>query len=225
MELESLALVMQYAMREGLILDNPASDVQRMKLSHPKILIPTKNQFAKILETLRHDPRSVESAYLIEFLGYSGCRLGEAVALTWGDVDFNKGIVTVSGGEYGTKNRECRTVALFPALLRLLPGLRGQLGGEPLHSDKVFSILGARTSLGSASAELKFPHFTHHSLRHFFCSNAIEAGIDFKVIASWLGHKDGGVLVAKTYGHLRDEHSAAMAKKMTFDAAVEKLSR
>jgi len=211
---------MQYAMREGLILDNPASDVQRMKLSHPKILIPTKNQFAKILETLRHDPRSVESAYLIEFLGYSGCRLGEAVALTWGDVDFNKGIVTVSGGEYGTKNRECRTVPLFPALLRLLRGLRGQLGREPLHSDKVFSILGARTSLGSASVELKFPHFTHHSLRHFFCSNAIEAGIDFKVIASWLGHKDGGVLVAKTYGHLRDEHSAAMAKKMTFDAAT-----
>jgi len=55
-------------------------------------------------------------------------------------------------------------------------------------------------------------------MRHFFCSNAIEAGIDFKVIASWLGHKDGGILVAKTYGHLRAEHSAEMAKRMTFEA-------
>jgi site-specific recombinase XerD len=55
-------------------------------------------------------------------------------------------------------------------------------------------------------------------LRHFFCSNAIEAGVDFKAIAGWLGHKDGGVLAAKTYGHLRNEHSTAMAQRMTFDA-------
>ena len=55
-------------------------------------------------------------------------------------------------------------------------------------------------------------------MRHFFCSNAIEAGCDFKVIAGWLGHKDGGVLVAMTYGHLRSEHSAAMAKRIVFDA-------
>jgi integrase len=68
----------------------------------------------------------------------------------------------------------------------------------------------------SACKNAGLPHFTHHHMRHFFCSNAIEAGIDFKAIAAWLGHKDGGLLVAKTYGHLRDEHSAAMAKKMTF---------
>ena len=41
--------------------------------------------------------------------------------------------------------------------------------------------------------------------------------MDFKAIAGWLGHKDGGVLAAKTYGHLRNEHSAAMAQRMTFD--------
>ena len=67
-----------------------------------------------------------------------------------------------------------------------------------------------------ACEQAELPHFSHHHLRHFFCSNAIEAGIDFKAIAGWLGHKDGGLLVAKTYGHLRDEHSAIMAKRMTF---------
>ena len=38
--------------------------------------------------------------------------------------------------------------------------------------------------------------------------------MDFKAIAGWLGHRDGGVLAAKTYGHLRNEHSAAMAQRM-----------
>ena len=62
-------------------------------------------------------------------------------------------------------------------------------------------------------------------MRHFFCSNAIEAGIDFKVIAGWLGHKDGGYLVAKTYGHLRDAHSFEMAKRMTFSAVSRRTRR
>ena len=43
---------------------------------------------------------------------------------------------------------------------------------------------------------------------------AIEKNIDFKTIAAWVGHKDGGVLVAQTYGHLRDTHSMEMAKLM-----------
>lgn len=59
------------------------------------------------------------------------------------------------------------------------------------------------------------------SLRHVFCSNAIEAGVDFKTIAAWLGHKDGGLLVARTYGHLRDEHSTLMAQRMTFGCGDE----
>jgi site-specific recombinase XerD len=67
---------------------------------------------------------------------------------------------------------------------------------------------------------LGLPQYSHHTLRHFFTSNAIEKGIDFKVIAEWLGHADGGVLVARTYGHLRAEHSARMAKRMDFDAAI-----
>ena len=52
-------------------------------------------------------------------------------------------------------------------------------------------------------------------MRHYFVSNAIEAGVDFKTIAAWVGHKDGGLLVAKTYGHLRDTHSFEMAKRTT----------
>jgi hypothetical protein len=28
-------------------------------------------------------------------------------------------------------------------------------------------------------------------------------------IAAWLGHKDGGILVGKVYGHLLDDHRKA----------------
>jgi len=66
---------------------------------------------------------------------------------------------------------------------------------------------------------LPLPIYSHHDFRHFFVSNAIEEGIDFKTIAAWVGHQDGGLLVARTYGHLRPIHSENMAQRMTFTAA------
>ncbi len=140
--------------------------------------------------------------------------------MTWGDVNFELKQFTVTGGEYGTKNHEARTLPLFPALEVLLMRLR-PLMPEPMQSsDRIVQIDNAKKAITSACQTAKLPHFHHHSLRHFFCSNAIEAGIDFKTIAGWLGHKDGGLLVAKTYGHLRDEHSAAMAKRMSWGAST-----
>lgn len=57
---------------------------------------------------------------------------------------------------------------------------------------------------------------THHDLRHLFATRCIESGVDIPTVSRWLGHKDGGALAMKTYGHLRDEHSANMARKVTF---------
>jgi integrase len=82
----------------------------------------------------------------------------------------------------------------------------------------VIPIDGARTAITNSCKRAGLPHFLHHSMRHYFSSNAIEAGVDFKVIAGWLGHSDGGFLVARTYGHLRDAHSFEMAKRMVFTA-------
>src|SRR5262249_29855409 len=148
---------------------------------------------------------------------YSGMRLAEATALLWRNVDFSRSSFTVTGGEQGTKNHEPRTVPLFPAMAEVLQRIQGDNVVDP--SDRVIPISTAKTALARACDDPGIPDFTHHSMRHYFVSNAIEAGVDFKVIAGWVGHKDGGVLVAKTYGHLRDTHSFEMAKRMTFSAA------
>jgi len=58
--------------------------------------------------------------------------------------------------------------------------------------------------------------FTHHDLRHLFATRCIESGVDIPTVSRWLGHKDGGALAMKTYGHLRDQHSTNMAQKVVF---------
>jgi len=53
-------------------------------------------------------------------------------------------------------------------------------------------------------------------LRHLFATRCIESGVDIPTVSRWLGHKDGGALAMKTYGHLRDLHSTTMAQKVVF---------
>jgi len=63
---------------------------------------------------------------------------------------------------------------------------------------------------------LESHRITHHDLRHLFATRCIESGVDIPTVSRWLGHKDGGALAMRTYGHLRDEHSQMMAAKVSF---------
>ncbi len=62
--------------------------------------------------------------------------------------------------------------------------------------------------------------FGFHDCRHHFISYAVMSGIDFMTIARWVGHKDGGILIGKVYGHLSNEHAQAQAARMNFGPAI-----
>ena len=171
-----------------------------------------------MVASLRSGHRATgEAADFIEFLAYSGMRQAEAAAVCWSDVNFDLGNLTVTGGAQGTKNDQHRVIPLFPPLRRLLNDVRKRKNPRALE-DRIFGIADALLQLQRACKRLGIPRYGHHSMRHFFCSNCIEAGVDFLTLSRWLGHSDGGVLVGKTYGHMRQEHSTAMARRITFDA-------
>jgi integrase len=221
-ERESLVRIMQLAIRDGLMLDNPALVIKRKKSTQKTAVIPTREQYRTLINAMGELRADAASAIeLCELLALSGCRLGEAVELCWLDIDFDAKLFRVTGGQVGTKNHETRVVPLFPSLDSFIKSLLPARDAPPTPSERIIKIGNAKTAMSHACRNAGLPHFTHHHLRHFFCSNAIEAGVDFKTIAGWLGHKDGGLLVAKTYGHLRDEHSARMAERMTFGVSDE----
>lgn len=221
-EAETLRLLFEYAKEElRIILENPISNVKRRKGSRKQLVIPTKEQFRLLMTTMREEVNTKDAVNFVEFLAYSGLRVNEGNKVLWQDIDFKMNTLTVTGGEIGTKNHEVRVIPLFPPLQKLLTRFKSDLKGKPDPANRVFAIDSAKKAIAGACKRAKLPHWGHHAMRHFFCSNCIEAGIDFKTIAEWLGHKDGGVLVAKTYGHLRAEHSHAMAQKVTFEVEHE----
>ncbi len=221
-ERDVLVRILDYAVEHGIILDNHARRIKRRRGHKRPIVIPNREQFRQMIANMRHHSGH-DSADLAELLAYSGCRKSEIVgdtkydkpAMVWGDVDFELKMFTVTR----SKNHEPRTVPTFPAMEQFLLDLKARRSPAPRNDEPIITIVSAKTAIANASKKIGLPKCGHHTLRHFFCSNAIEAGIDFKVIAGWLGHKDGGVLVARTYGHLRNEHSALMAKRMNFSVA------
>lgn len=46
------------------------------------------------------------------------------------------------------------------------------------------------------------------------------SGIDFMTIARCAGHKDGGVLIGKVYGHLSNEHAKQQAQRINFEQQI-----
>ena len=220
-ELELMRSVFNYAVKLGLILNNPAADLQRRRVVQAKIQIPTRDQFKRLVAAIREsDGRTASKAKakpgadLVELLAYSGCRLNEATSLRWREIDFDKNALTITGGERGTKNRETRIIPMTTALRAHLEKLMSNQAWQP--DDYVSQIGSAKKCLQTACRRLGTTQFTHHDFRHFFATTCIEAGVDIPTVSRWLGHKDGGALAMRVYGHLRMDHSVLAAAKVSF---------
>jgi integrase len=220
-ELGVMRAVFKFAVSQGLILHDPAKHIKRKRILQPKIEVPSREEFQNLIAAIRlsdgrcsSQAKAKDGADLVELLAYSGCRLDEARNLKWADVDFGREVFTITGGEKRTKNYESRTVPISTALRDLLSRLQSETKSAP--GDLIVKIQSAKKCLETACRKLNLPKFTHHDFRHLFATSCIESGVDIPTVSRWLGHKDGGALAMKTYGHLRQDHSFAQMKRVTF---------
>src|SRR5207249_2421399 len=164
-------------------------------------------------------------ADLVQFLAFGGFRINEARYITWADCDVRRGKISVSGEpETGLKGKaagETREVPMIPDMRRLLERMRQDRPQEPATA-KVMRVGECQRAMDRAAKKVGIARPTHHDLRHLFATRCIEAGVDIPTVSRWLGHKDGGALAMKTYGHLRDQHSSTMAQKVVFSEPTTK---
>jgi integrase len=210
--------VLNVAVEAGVVYSNAAAAVKRAPIRGKEIALPTIDKFNALIAEMRAG-RSRDSINCADFasgLAFTGCRVGEAREIAWRDVDFDAGEIVVRGdASTGTKNWELRRVPLIPDAQALFQRVRSERVGEPLDA-KVFRVGECQKALDRACKKVGTERITHHDLRHLFATRCIESGVDIPTVSRWLGHKDGGALAMKTYGHLRREHSIAQAQRVTF---------
>jgi integrase len=216
--------VLGIAIESGVIYANPAAVLKRTAIRGKEIALPSMGGFTALIAEM-HNGHSRYSSHCADFaagLAFTGCRVGEAREVAWRDVDFDAGEIVVRGdAETGTKNWELRRVPLIPDARALLERMRRERPGESLDA-KVFRVRECQKALDRACKKVGTARITHHDLRHLFATRCIESGVDIPTVSRWLGHKDGGALAMKTYGHLRREHSIAQAQRVSFAPVATK---
>lgn len=215
----TLRMILKMAADAGARHTNPASDIKKAKVRQKILRLPEQSQFPALVQAIRNAGGrfSQDCGDFAEFLAYSGARLNEAARVNGCDCDFENEKITIKGDlTTGTKNWETRTLPMIADLKRLLERIRSNKTETEWAENPVIGVRECQKAINSACEKLGISRFTHHDLRHLFATRCIESGVDIPTVSRWLGHKDGGALAMKTYGHLRDEHSTTMAKKVVF---------
>ena len=204
--------------RAGLGRDeNPAFKVRRLGVKSKELQLPEPPHFDALLRAIetagsRH---SKHCADFVRFLAYSGCRLSEARRVRWSDIDLARQEMRVESAKRAKTSGAgiVRLVPIIPSMRELLE----RLALAPHTSnDPVCQVGECQKSLTRACSLVGIHRVTHHDLRHLFATRCIESGVDIPTVARWLGHRDGGALAMRVHGHLRNQHSQEMAKKVKF---------
>ncbi len=169
-------------------------------------------------------------------LAFGGLRIGEALALTWEDVDLERGTLQVRrtvqrvGGRwvFGEPKSKAgyRQVALPASAVSVLKQHRRKRIEATLRQGRpwdegglVFcgpqgepvyqqTVLAAMKSIARRAG---VPPVTPHSLRHGVASMLLEAGVPLPAVSAKLGHASVHI-TARIYAHnLQDDHRSAEA--------------
>jgi integrase len=229
-----LKRVLSDAVKRGLIIRNPAENVERPKVRDVEMQwwsIGEARIFLAHVEGERLDV--LWKLYLT-----TGMRRGEALGQKWGDVDLDAGrlavrrtLVAVGGKATWSEPKtaaSCRVVSLDPGTIAALRdhrrrqleermavggGYRDEglvfatVAGEPLHPDYVSNVFD-RLVKASGVRRIRL-----HDLRHTAATVMLERGVPLKVVTERLGHSSTRI-TADLYQHASESMQDAAAAEL-----------
>ena len=207
----------------GLTKEYTADKLKRPKLTEKPVECFSLAEQKQIEHAIRSGKK--DKLYGIILCLYSGLRIGELMALQWSDIDFVKGVLTVSkschDGKDGLIIDEPKTVTsrrVIPLPKQLLPILKlwKKRSGSPFvvsSNGKPVPVRSYQRSFELLLKKLKITHKGFHSLRHTFATRALECGMDVKTLSEILGHKNPTVTLNR-YAHSLMEHKQDMMNRL-----------
>lgn len=234
--------VFSYAVRMGMLCDNPCRRVFVPKQEQEEKQIYTIEQVKILYENLKSEPMKYQAYLLLSI--YSGYRRSEMLGLEWKDIDFEHDLIhvrrtsqyTSEKGIYTdtTKTRKSKRVSKMPAsIMNLLRQFKAdqneearRLGTKWEDYDRLFTKWnGAPMNPQTPFEWLKgycerigIPFRNIHSLCHLHASLLIFEGVDVVAVSEDMGHSVVGTTL-NLYSHMFQE-----AKARNCDAISNALS-
>lgn len=228
----SIVSILKSSLKKGAklgVIDKQYSDViVRPKSREHKVTCFNKTEQKKIERYVFG--RNKPMLFGIVLCLYTGLRIGELLALTWDDVDFQKGTLSVTKSCHDSWNDNRYVKILDPTKTqsseRIIPLPRqivAHMKALRKSTDAKFVVIGkseygaeVRSYQRTFSIVLKNLDIAHkgfHALRHTFATRALEMGMDIKTLSEILGHRNPTVTLCR-YSHSLMEHKIEMMNKL-----------
>ena len=232
----------KYAIIRGDLQKNPCTGVtlpKNLKHQDGDIKFYTEKQVESLLQqaTIKYNngKNKYRLGYGIQLLLYTGLRIGEALALTWEDVDIQNKTIKVNKNLKQVKNRDddqsvykiiiqnstktnsgTRIIPLNNKSIEALKQIKKITGQyKYVFSTETGNHVSARTCdrmFRKIQENCGFKEiYGVHALRHTFASLLFKKGVDVKTVSEILGHKDVSVTY-NTYIHLIQEQKVSAMK-------------
>lgn len=192
------------AVQWKLRLDNPVKGLARYQEdARERYLTPA--ELGRLAAALAAHANTM-TANVIRLLLLTGARRGEAMSMTWDQIDQEPG-VWIKPAAY-TKQKRQHRIPLSPGALAILDTMRQQRkGGEPFvfpgrgREDRPLTELKATWRAVTKAAEIDGVRI--HDLRHSYASLLINSGHSLPIIGALLGHTQ--IKTTQRYAHLADD--------------------
>ncbi len=213
----------------GLCREYVGDKIKRPKAEEKQVDCFTQGEQKRIEKTVGLDKRP--KMFGVALCLYTGLRIGELLALTWTDIDFKKGVLSVNKtcfdgkneqGKFGRRQNAPKTLSskreipIPKQLIFALRELKKNSKSKQVIEDKDGKAVSVRSYQRSFELLLKkagIPRKCFHSLRHTFATRALECGIDVKTLSELLGHKSPTVTLNR-YAHSMTKHKKEMMNKL-----------
>lgn len=212
--------MLEVAVKWDYLNFNPNTKIEKPKRARSNASCYSKEDMVKLLQCLMQEPLKYQ-AIIITALDLA-CRRGELTGLTWDDIDFKTGKVTINKAtqyidrkifEKETKSvNSDRINFLNPSTIEILKKYKKEqqekqmkLGSQWIQTNRVFTTeFGGDIHPDTPTKifqkiikKYNLKHLTFHGLRHSGISHMIECGVPISVISRKVGHSS--VQVTDTY--------------------------
>ena len=205
----------KFALMQDLIIKDPTLSLKLPQATEKEVQALTRDEQKTIEEyCLKHN----KSNYLgIVICLYTGIRLGELLALTWDDINFEDKLLYIKKTSYTSKvngknqiiidkpktKKSNRIIPIPDKLLVLLQIQKRASSGDYIIATKQNKMVETRSyqrTFESILSKCGIKHYNFHCLRHTFATRALELGMDIKTLSEILGHTNVAITLNR-YAH------------------------
>jgi len=130
-----------------------------------------------------------KTATILQLLKECGCRIGEALAVTWKDIDEQRQTITINSPEKYNEPRIFHVSNKLIAMIKALPKQSEKVFNKTNVQSAELNIVRARKKVAGKLQNPRLKQITYHTLRHWKATMEYHKTKDLLHVKQILGHR------------------------------------